>query len=251
MSAGLAVLLSGLAAAALALLVPTIVRRLPEPPADDLPDDPVEDTELEADLRSEGPKELYATIAALPWLRPFAVVASASLAAGLAWHLGADRALVGWVPLVPLGVALAVIDARTRLLPYRLVQPATLALVVLGAVSALAERDVDQLVRALIGSAIGWLLFGLLHVLYLAGMGRGDVRLAATLGFALAWLGWAELVVGLYAGFLVMGLYALVRMLAERSRAALKAKVPFGPFMLAGAWVGAVAAGPVVRALGY
>ena len=68
-----------------------------------------------------------------------------------------------------------------------------------------------------------------------AGMGFGDVRLSALLGFELAYLGWGELVVGTYA---VVPALRAARAWCSRSRAAtgrlLRTAFPFGPAMLAG-----------------
>jgi leader peptidase (prepilin peptidase)/N-methyltransferase len=67
-------------------------------------------------------------------------------------------------------------------------------------------------------------------------MGLGDVKLAGLLGLYLGYLGWGPLVVGAFAAFLLGGLYALT--LITLRRAGRKSGIPFGPWMLAGAWVG-------------
>lgn len=244
--------LAALVAGLLGLLVPTLVARLPEPEEPEASEQDV--PEPVPAPAAEPAKEPYAAIAALRWLRPLAAVGGASLAAALAWRLWPEatgrQALLMWVPLVPLGVALAVIDARTRLLPKRLVLPATAAVVALGCLVALADGSTGTLVRALVGLAAAYVLFFALWYFWPAGMGYGDVRLAALLGFVLGWLGWAELVVGLYAGFLVMGLYGLGKALVRRDRRELRRAVPFGPFLLAGTWLAPFVAGPVAVALG-
>ena len=74
--------------------------------------------------------------------------------------------------------------------------------------------------------------FWVLWWFHSAGMGFGDVRLAALLGFALGQLGWGEVVVGAYSGFLVFGLPGLLLAIVRRDRALLKSAFPFGPFML-------------------
>jgi leader peptidase (prepilin peptidase)/N-methyltransferase len=78
-------------------------------------------------------------------------------------------------------------------------------------------------------------------------MGFGDVRLSALLGFALGYLGWGELVVGTYTGFLVFGVPGLVVAIVRRNRQFLRTPFPFGPFMLVGALAG-IALGPAVWA---
>ena len=78
-------------------------------------------------------------------------------------------------------------------------------------------------------------LFFLMWVIYPAGMGYGDVRLSGLLGIALGYLGWGELVVGLFSAFLVGGPGGLVlSMLKIVDRKA----NPFGPAMLVGAVLG-------------
>jgi leader peptidase (prepilin peptidase)/N-methyltransferase len=66
-------------------------------------------------------------------------------------------------------------------------------------------------------------------------MGFGDVKLAAVLGIYLGWLGWGELIVGAFAAFLLGGLFAIGLMVFRR--AGRKTAIPFGPWMLGGAWI--------------
>jgi leader peptidase (prepilin peptidase) / N-methyltransferase len=224
-----AALVSATCGAAGGLLVPLMIRRLPEP---------APDPEKKSD---EEPKEPYADIADLPGLAWKSALASAACAALIGATVGWQWALAILVPLVPVCVALAVVDWRTRLLPVRLVLPATGVAILLGLVGWAITRDPDDLVRAAIGLVAVRSFFWVLWWLHSAGMGFGDVRLAALLGFALGYLGVAELVVGAYAGFLVFGLPGLVLAVVRRDRSLLKSAFPFGPFMLVGALIGIVA----------
>ncbi|CAA9387199.1 MAG: hypothetical protein AVDCRST_MAG06-1346, partial [uncultured Nocardioides sp.] len=90
--------------------------------------------------------------------------------------------------------------------------------------------------------------FFVLWFVHPRGLGYGDVRLSGVLGIALGHVGWAELVVGLYAGFLVGGVVGLV---LSRLRVVDRKGYPFGPFMLAGALVGLLWGASVASALGY
>ncbi len=81
-----------------------------------------------------------------------------------------------------------------------------------------------------------FLFYLIAALVYPGGMGFGDVKLAGVLGLFLGFLGWGPLVVGAFAAFLLGGLFALV--LVALRRAGRKSGIPFGPWMLAGAWVG-------------
>ena len=218
---------SGLLGALGGLLVPWLIGRLPEP------------AEPAAD------KQPYADIARSPGVRPRAVVTSGVAAAGAGAAVGWSWALGFLLVLCVVGTALAVIDWRTRLLPTRLVAPTYLVVGALVLLAAALERDGADLLR----SAIGWVaaggVFWLMWLVYPKGMGYGDVRLAGVLGMALGYLGWGELLVGVYSGFLlgaVVGtLLSLVRLVDRKA-------YPFGPFMLLGAWVGVLVGPWVARA---
>ncbi len=67
------------------------------------------------------------------------------------------------------------------------------------------------------------------------GLGLGDVRLAGLLGLYLGWLGWTSLVTGTLTGFVLAGLTGAILMVA--GRATRRTRLPFGPFMILGAFV--------------
>lgn len=234
--AALACLLAG-------LLVPALVARLPEPPAPDPTEaeDPV--------LASEGPKELYTDVAALPGLALRSAVVSAVAGGAVGLTLGWSWDLVIVLVLVPTGVALAVVDHRTRLLPSVVVLPLTWVVMALVLVAWGVEHDTAALERAAIGLVVARSFYWLLWRIRSAGMGFGDVRLAAPLGCALGHVGWSELVVGLYAGFLVFGLPGLLLAIVRRDRALLRTAFAFGPFMLLGALIGVLAGEPLLAGL--
>lgn len=220
--------------------------------------------------RAEGPGDdrsagtgvpSYAEVAAAPGLGPRCAVLSALVAALLVAAVAPDPWAVPLVLLVPVAVALAVLDARTRLLPRVLVLPATVALLVAAvALAGLSELGwlpgadhtaSSDLVRGVVGLVLARSTYWVLWFVRSAGMGFGDVRLAALVGLALAHLGWAELVVGLYAGFLVFGVPAALLALLRGDPALLRTAYPYGPFMLAGAVLGVLAGDPVLHAIGW
>jgi len=220
-------------------LVPRLIGSVPEPVEPEAEESEAEESE------AEEPKELYADIAARPGLVWKCALASAVSAAAVGLVLGWSWSLLVVLPLVPIGVALAVIDWRTRMLPTRLIAPTYAVVVVTILVAWLAgERHLADLER----TALGWVVYGgmffLLWFVYPRGLGYGDVRLSGVLGLALGWLGWEELLVGIWCGVLLGGIVGGLLALVTRRR-----DYPFGPFMLVGALAGVVLGQPVMSAL--
>jgi leader peptidase (prepilin peptidase)/N-methyltransferase len=228
--------------------VPDVIARVPEP-LQDPEDRPGAEADVEADVETGGEtqsrepapaKELYADIARSPHLAVRAAIVSAVVAGLFGGVLGWEWPLVYLVPFVPFGVALAVIDWRTRLLPTWLLAPTYPVLVVLVLLCAAVTGNWHDLGRA----GLGWLVMGGFYLLtWLISsrlVGYGDVRLAGLLGLALGFLGWGPLVVGMYAAFLIFGIPPLLLALVTRNRSILKLKMPFGPAMLASAALGVV-----------
>lgn len=150
------------------------------------------------------------------------------------WHV--IFAQVAFLYLAAISVALAFIDLDTHKLPNRIVLPAYgVGIVLLGFASALSG-NYDSLLRAAIGGAALFLAYLLMALAYPRGMGLGDVKLAGVLGLFLGWLGWGPLVVGAFGAFVLGGVFSII-LLALR-RVGRKSGIPFGPWMLMGAWVG-------------
>lgn len=244
MSLLLPVVVAAVVGGGLALAAPTWLARVPEPvPEPERPDEPARPGRL----GPAPPKEPYADIAALVWFRPVVVVASAAVAGAFAAVIGWGGALVVLVPLVPVGVVLLVVDARTTLLPTRVIHPTYVALAVLLPLAALLDRDADALVRA----ALGWLVVGGWFWVFwwlLGAWGFGDVRLARVLGPVLGYLGWPEVVVGLLLMVLLGGVAGVVLTARDRD---LRRRFPYGPAMLVGAALAVLLAVPLARAAGY
>ena len=160
--------------------------------------------------------------------------------------VGRLLALVAFLYLAAVSVALGVIDVEHHRLPDAIVLPAyAVGLVLLGASSALTG-DWAALLRGGVG-LVGLLAFyGVAWFAYPTGMGLGDVKLAGVLGLFLAWLGWGEFAVGAFSAFLVGGLFSVALLVTRR--ATRKSGIPFGPWMLVGAWVGIFIGGAVFSA---
>lgn len=155
--------------------------------------------------------------------------------AGLSWMLPA------YLYLAAISVALALIDIDTRRLPDALVKPSYLVGLGLLVLACVGTSDWNRLLAAGVGG-VGLFAFYFLLAAF-GGMGFGDVKLAGVLGMYLGWLGYSTLLVGAFGGFVIGGVVSILALLVSRVR--MKSKIPYGPFMLAGAWVGIFAAAPL------
>lgn len=160
---------------------------------------------------------------------------------------GAFLELLAFLALAALTIALAIIDIEVQRLPNPIVLTGYIIAIVLLLPAALLLGRPEALLTALIGGAALFVFYLVVALIYPGGMGFGDVKLAGLLGLYLGYLGWPELIVGAFAAFLLGGIAALVLVLARHGGR--KTRLPFGPFMLGGAWVGVVVGKPV--AAGY
>ena len=167
---------------------------------------------------------------------PAVEAGTAATFAVVAGYFGLVVELPAFLYLAAIAIALALIDLDVHRLPNAIVLPSYVVGGVLLAVPSLVDGDYSQLLRAVIGLAALYAFYFGLVLVYPAGMGFGDVKLAGVLGMYLAWLGWAELVVGAFLGFLLGGV--LGGLLLVTRKAGRKSKIPFGPFMLLGAFGG-------------
>ena len=160
-------------------------------------------------------------------------ILTGALFGGMAARFDDTWTLPAYLVLTGALVALAVIDFESYLLPNRIVYPLTVATIALLALGALADDDLDALGRGLIAGAIACFVFVVLHLVSPRSMGFGDVKLSFTLGLALGFLGWGEMILGLFLGFLYGAVIGLI-LIATRVRGKSQA-VPFGPFLAGGA----------------
>lgn len=159
----------------------------------------------------------------LPW--PEAVGALSGLlviGAFARFGLQPRAAVVAGVAVVL--VLLAAIDLERRLIPNRIVVPAT-AVTLLVHLMLFPDRAVEWAAATL---AAG-LLLGIPALLFPAALGMGDAKLAALLGAALGWTFLDALAIGFIATF-PLGVWMTLR----QGRTGLKATFPLGPFLAAG-----------------
>jgi leader peptidase (prepilin peptidase)/N-methyltransferase len=160
--------------------------------------------------------------ASIPWRYPAVELATALLIAGSVWKFGLtlDAAVAAFFCATL--VAISATDLEHRIVPNRIVVPA--AAIVLVAQTVL-HPGVEWVAGAL-GASTFLLVTALV---YPAGMGMGDVKLALLLG---AMLG-RTVPIALMAGML-SALVPSVVLLARHGSAARKMAIPFAPFLALG-----------------
>lgn len=124
-------------------------------------------------------------------------------------------------------LALFVADSKYQILPDELLISAAVVIFFLNrfelhSFSWILEHSLGALVCAGIFLALFIITRG-------KGMGFGDVKLAAVLGW---WLGLPESLLGIYLSFLTGGMVAFILLLIGKKK--LKQKIAFGPFLLIG-----------------
>jgi leader peptidase (prepilin peptidase) / N-methyltransferase len=161
----------------------------------------------------------------IPFLYPFVELLTAVLIAGcvFAFGLSVEAAVAAFFCSVL--VAVSAIDLEHRIIPNRIVLPAT---VVVLAANTLRDPSPKWIVAGV--AASGFLLAAAL--IYPAGMGMGDVKLALLMGVALGKPVSAALMVGMLASLL-----PAIVLFARHGAAARKMGIPFGPFLAFGSVV--------------
>ena len=161
----------------------------------------------------------------IPLVYPAVELLTALLIAGcvLAFGLTAEAAIAAFFCAVL--VAISAIDFEHRIIPNRIVLPATVVVLV---ANTLRDPSPQWLVAALAASA--FLLTAAL--VYPAGMGMGDVKLALLMGAALG----RTVPVALMAGMIAAMIPSLV-LFARHGSKARRMGIPFGPFLALGSVV--------------
>jgi leader peptidase (prepilin peptidase) / N-methyltransferase len=169
---------------------------------------------------------------------PLAVEVSTAVLLGLLAarvHPGLVLAAACWLAVCT--IPLAWIDAAVQRLPDALTAPAYAGTTGL-LLAAASGGHWHSMLRAVIGGLALAAAYLALSIVSRSAIGLGDAKLAASLGTMLAWAGWSVLVAGTLAGFLLAAVYGL-GLLALR-RASWRQRIPFGPFMIAGAFLALV-----------
>jgi leader peptidase (prepilin peptidase) / N-methyltransferase len=161
---------------------------------------------------------------------------------GLVWLLPALLVLT-W----SLVVATA-IDLEHRIIPNRLTYRLPFVLLPLLALAAWMDDTWPDLVRGgVAGFAIPAAVLALSELFRLlrgkSGMGMGDIKLLVSIGLVVGYLGGYELIVFAYGTLLAAILFVVVLLATGRTK--LASRIPFGPYLSAGALLAILAGEPL------
>jgi leader peptidase (prepilin peptidase)/N-methyltransferase len=159
---------------------------------------------------------------------PIIEALTAALFAAVALRADTPSELWPGLAFVAMLVAVAAIDLEYRIVPNRILAPSALAALVLWALTD--PNQIPENLLAGFGAGAFLLVFA---VIYPAGMGMGDVKLAAVMGLYLGRSVAPALFIGFAAGALVG-----VAMMVARGASARKRAIPFAPFLAAGGVIG-------------
>jgi leader peptidase (prepilin peptidase)/N-methyltransferase len=149
---------------------------------------------------------------------------------------GVDEDLVVELPFAAVLIAVGAIDLEHRIVPNRIVVPAAVFAVAAGAVV-----DPGRLPELLAAGAGAFTALLLAALAYPAGMGMGDVKLAGVMGLYLG----LEVIPALVVAFLA-GTVVGLAIIARQGARARKSGVPFAPFLALGGLVGLLAGSELV-----
>lgn len=132
-------------------------------------------------------------------------------------------------------VLLGITDIDTKLIPNRILGPATVVFAVPLVAGWALDAGSGSVLRAGLGALAYFAAMYALALVARGGLGFGDVKLAFLIGMATGFFGWGPVILAGVLGFVIGGLTSIV-LLATR-RLSRKDAIPFGPFMIVGGFI--------------
>ncbi len=166
-----------------------------------------------------------------------ALVAGLFFAVYLVYGVSFLSAALAYLAII--SVALVFIDIDVQRLPDSLVLPAYPVVIAFLCADAATTGEWGTLGRTGIGLCALGGFYALMRAAYPAGLGLGDVKSGGLLGMVGGYLGWPTLAVGALSGPILGGVVVVVGMAMGRLNR--KSRVPYGPALYGGAWLGYLA----------
>ncbi|MCE5194245.1 MAG: prepilin peptidase [Nitrospiraceae bacterium] len=153
----------------------------------------------------------------------------------LLWRFGIGLHLLTYFALVSSLIVITFIDLDYQIIPDSITLPGVVLGLILGSFllpDPFSRWSPLGYKASLIGAVTGFGLYYLIAVLSKGGMGGGDIKMMAMLG---AFMGWKSVLLTTFSGSFLGAIWGISLMIFEgKSR---KTKIPFGPFLAAGALI--------------
>lgn len=167
-------------------------------------------------------------------------VSAVAVAVGFGWF-AADRAgswslLPAYLAFGATTLAVTLTDLDHQLIPNRILFPGLGIAGGLLIAGAVIDGTGGDLIRGGVAAAAFFAFLLVVALVARGGFGMGDVKLALLLGLFLGHAGWDALIVGFVLAILLGGIASVVLLVFTRKGR--KAKFAYGPYLVAGAWIG-------------
>jgi leader peptidase (prepilin peptidase)/N-methyltransferase len=156
----------------------------------------------------------------------------ASAAVLIAARFGWSPALPAYLVLVAVTAPLSAIDLAVHKLPDRILGPAAVTTIGLLGLAEIHAGTWHGIARALTAALLLAVVFLVVAIAAGGSFGLGDVKLLALSGLYLGYLGWRQVVVGLFATFVAAAVVGVG--IAIRTRRLAGSPVVLGPAILGG-----------------
>ena len=143
--------------------------------------------------------------------------------------------LISLLVLAMLTMPLVMTDIKEHRLPNSLTLAGFLAGIGVSIIIGISRNSFSPLIHSLSVALLAGCTFLLLNLASRGGMGMGDVKLAVMLGALISPFGWQVLVMGFIVAFVLGAIFGLILLASKRANR--KTLIPFGPYLLVGAWV--------------
>jgi len=174
----------------------------------------------------------------LPSGRAPARTVGAALVTGVLWaalahQFGPHLLVTPFLVFEALAVAVSVTDLSHRLVPRTLLYGSLVLIAPLLVIVSAVDGTWHDLVIAVVGGAVAFVVFFVIWFAMPRGMGFGDVRLAGVIGLTVGYLGLVHVYLAFLSGFVIGLLFGLALMVG--SSAGRKTRIPFAPALCIGA----------------
>jgi leader peptidase (prepilin peptidase)/N-methyltransferase len=166
---------------------------------------------------------------------PIVEVATGALFVAAVFIVGLEPVLPAYLWFVGVSLTLVLTDLDVKRIPNRILYPGVVVGMVALFVGAVIDGELVAFGRAVGGGAVYFGLFLVLALIARGGFGFGDVKLAFLLGLFLTYQSWGVLGAGIALGIAIGGAIAIILLVS--GKAGRKAKIPFGPAMVFGAYL--------------